>query len=119
MPGESGFGAVLRRGIVLLAVGDTNTGEVLRKALDLLPDALPVTAIEVTDTAPAATAHDRHIQLQDMAGTLRSRWIRHGPSDPRVLVVRPDAYVAACVPADAATVADSVRSLFDLAAVQH
>ncbi len=125
-PDVTRLGQLARRGVMLLGLDapdaspsssrlETGLGKAMRAAVNALPRHLPLVAVEVSDAEPTPCDDSRHIKAQDASGALASQWnVVGNAAEARVLVVRPDAYVAACVQADPVGIANAVASVFAL-----
>ncbi|MBP2330422.1 2-polyprenyl-6-methoxyphenol hydroxylase-like FAD-dependent oxidoreductase [Kibdelosporangium banguiense] len=99
---------LLRRGVVLLGFPGRDPAAVeqaMTAVLDRYPVSYPITALQVVSSTPCLAVDHRYQQVQDVFEDLRATWWPEPCVDGggRVLVIRPDAHVAA------STVPDSGR----------
>ena len=108
---------LIRRGVVLLGFPGADRSELeeaMTSGLDHFANSFPITAVEVVAGTPRPSTDPRYIQVRDVTGQLRGRWLSHpfGVGRGRILVLRPDAHVAAATIPDPARVIAACESAF-------
>ena len=106
---------LLRRGVVLLGFPGADRAELekaLTSALEQFAGSFPITAVEVVDGVPRPSGDGRYVQIRDVTGELSAMWSPRPSADGRVLVLRPDAHVAAVTIPDAARIVAACEAAF-------